>query len=198
MRRFRPAPPPRAFTDCLNRRLGFPFVLAVFLASAGFGCGGTAPGEGPESNLNENSGLMLPPGFKPVDLPVDKRKDIFREAHRVRALAVREANAKLPMDDAHLPIGDTAAFDKRVADHKAIIEGILETNLAELAKRHNITRDDLEKIEDEARRLRWTPPQEPTQDGTAVMKPLEGTKPVKEEVSEKPSEETKPVKAEAK
>jgi len=139
---------------------------------------------------------MLPPGFKPVDLPVEKRQGIFREAHRVRALAVREANAKLPMDEAHLPIGDTPAFDKRVADHRAIIEGILEKNLAELAKQHNITREELAKIEDEASKLRWTPPEEPTAaDSTAAVKPPEEPKPVKEkeEVSEKPSEEPKPV-----
>jgi len=202
MRRF-PTAPCAGASGGLDRRFGFSVVLALVLASAG--CESPAPveGGGPKADLNDNSGLMLPPGFKPVDLPIEKRKEIFRDAHLVRALAVREANAQLPMDEASLPKGDTAAFDKRVADHKAIIEGILEKSLAELAKQNNISREDLDKIEDEARKLRWTPPQEPKPgDGTVVVKPLEGTKPpVKEEASAKPSpsEESKPpVKEEAK
>jgi len=192
-----PALRARAFTGGLDRRLGFSSILAVILASAG--CGGPAPGEGSKPDLGENAGLVLPPGFKPVDLPVDQRKEIFREAHRTRALAVREANAKLPMDEAHLPIGDTPAFDKRVADHKAIIEEVLAKNLDELAKRHNITRDDLEKIEDEARKLRWIPPEEPNPGGVGA-KSYEGPKPEKEKekVGEKPAEEAKPAKEAAK
>jgi hypothetical protein len=130
------------------------------------GCGGPPPadattGGAANAALSDNSGLTLPPDFKPVDLPVEKRKEIFREAHHVRALAVLEANEKLPMDESHLPIGDKPAFDKRVAEHKAIIDGILEKNLAALARRHNITAADLGKIEDEAGRLRWLPPEEP-------------------------------------
>ncbi len=107
---------------------------------------------------------MLPPGFEPVDLPVDRRKAIFHEAHNVRARAVQEANRQLPMDEANLPHGDTPAFDKRVADHKAIIDGILEKNLADLADRHKISSEDLAKIEEEASRLRWIPPEDPKPD----------------------------------
>ncbi len=140
------------------------------------GCGGSPDGSqspgGVEGANLDNSGLMLPPDFKPVDLPVEKRKEIFREAHLVRARAVQEANQKLPMDEAHLPIGDTAAFDKRVADHKAIIDEILEKNLAALADRHDISSADLAKIEEEASRLRWVPPpdpepEKPSESGTA-------------------------------
>jgi hypothetical protein len=109
----------------------------------------------------EGSGLQLPPDFVPVDLPVERRKEIFREAHLVRARAVQEANRRLPMDEANLPIGDTEAFDKRVADHRAIIDEILEVNLAELAGRFEISTEELSKIEEEASRLRWIPPEEP-------------------------------------
>ena len=140
-------------------RLATALVLAAWVASAG--CGRQSSGDAAKAGLSDNSGLSLPPGFKPVDLPVETRKQIFREAQRVRALAVQEANAKLPMDESHLPIGDTPAFDKRVADHKAIIDGILKTNLAALAERHKISTADLAKIEEEASRLRWTPPEEP-------------------------------------
>jgi hypothetical protein len=137
--------------------------LAVVTTSAG--CGGAPPGdpalEGTSNAaLNDNSGLKLPPDFKPVALPVEKRKEIFREAHRARALAVQEANEKLPMDDSHLPSGNKVAFDKRVADHKEIQDEIRQKKLAALAQRHDITLDDLSKIEDEASRLRWLPPPE--------------------------------------
>src|SRR5690242_15891383 len=107
-------PNPRTSAGRPLRRLGTGLVLAAWVASAG--CGGHAPGGPAKADLSDSSGLILPPDFKPVDLPVDRRKEIFREAAIVRALAVREANAKLPMDESHLPIGDTPAFDKRVAD----------------------------------------------------------------------------------
>ena len=65
------------------------------------------------------------------------------------------------MDEAHLPIGDTAAFDKRVADHKAILDEYLAADLAALAGRYDITPEQLAHIEDEAHRLRWLPPPDP-------------------------------------
>ena len=102
---------------------------------------------------------MLPPGFKPVDLPVEKRKAIFRGRPPHPRLAVQEANQKLPMDDEHMPKGD--AYAERIAEHKAIIDGILEKNLPALAERNQISMADLDKIEEEARMLRWTPPEEP-------------------------------------
>jgi len=133
---------------------------------------------------------MLPPDFKPVNLPLEKRKEIFREAHGIRALAVQEANAKLPMDQAHLPIGNRPAFDKRVAEHKAIIDGLLEANLAALARRNNITVADVLKIEDEASRLRWIPPGEPS------LEPRAGTpKPEEKAVAPKPEEKGEAPKA---
>ena len=110
----------------------------------------------------DNSGLQLPPDFKPVDLPLEQRQEIFRQAHGVRARAVQQANRKLPMDESHLPIGDTAAFDARVAEHKEIIEEILSKDLADLAVQFEISEDDLAKIEEEASRLRWLPPEDPT------------------------------------
>ncbi len=152
---------PRPRPAVINWRLTSVFLLSTGI-SATWGCGEYAdPPQPPISNVGEGSGLMLPPGFKPVDLPLENRKLIFQEAHRIRALAVLEANEKLPMDEASLPKGDTPAFDKRVADHKAIIDGILEKNLANLAEQKSLTLEDLSKIEEEARRLRWVPPQEP-------------------------------------
>lgn len=137
-----------------------PLLLCAVLVHAG--CGGQDTGSsGAGMPSLDTSGLQLPPDFQPVDLPVERRQEIFREAHLVRARAVQEANRKLPMDESHLPIGDTAAFDQRVAEHKAIIDAILEENLAELAERYGITSDDLAKIEDEAGRLRWLPPEDP-------------------------------------
>lgn len=118
--------------------------------------------------MGDDSGLMLPPDFKPVDLPVERRKEIFRAAHRVRTLALREANGKLPMDESHLPVDDKAAFDKRVAEHKAIIDGILETDFAALARRYDIALADLHKIEEEAGKLRWMPPEDPKPDDEEV------------------------------
>ena len=66
MRLLPPALRGRAFPGGLTRRLGFPvlLLLAAFVASEG--CGGTAPGEAPSSDLNDNSGLTLPPGFEPA------------------------------------------------------------------------------------------------------------------------------------
>jgi hypothetical protein len=167
-------------------RLGTVLVLAAWVASAG--CKHQSPAEAAKASLSDNSGLMLPPNFKPVNLPVDTRKQIFREAQRIRALAVREANAQLPMDESHLPIGDKPAFDKRVADHKAIIEGIHKTKFAALARQHNISTADLAQIEEEANLLRWTPPAEPT--GAASGKPLypEGAKPDKPDAGKAPAE----------
>jgi hypothetical protein len=134
-----------------------PIATLLLAAVLGTGCGGDA--ETP-STASDDSGLMLPPGFKPVDLPVEKRKAIFAEAHITRALAVQEANEKMPMDEEHMPKGN-AAFEKRMAEHKAIIDGILEKNLPALAERNKISMADLSKIEEEAIKLRWTPPEEP-------------------------------------
>jgi hypothetical protein len=138
--------------------------IAFGLSSAG--CGERPPPatnsvEAAVASTSDNSGLQLPPDFKPVNIPLDKRKEVFKEAHDIRALAVQEANQELPMDEASLPIGNTAAFDKRVADHKAIINRILAKNLASLAEKYKISVADVEKIEEEANRLRWLPPQDP-------------------------------------
>lgn len=143
-------------------------LLALFLAlDLGFvGCGKeTADGPNPTdlatASTNDNSGLSLPAGFKTVEIPLDQRKEVFKESHNIRALAVQEANLELPMDEAHLPHLDTQAFDKRVADHKAIINRITGKNLAALAEKYKISVADVEKIEEEANRLRWLPPIDP-------------------------------------
>ncbi len=134
--------------------MGVLLLLAAFL---GAGCGDNP---GTTSTADGNAGLMLPPGFKPVDLPVERRKAIFREVHITRALALQEANQKLSMDADQMPKANEA-FEKRVAEHDAILKGILDKNLPALADRNKISMADLTKIEEEARMLRWTPPQEP-------------------------------------
>ncbi|WZO98712.1 hypothetical protein EP7_000300 [Isosphaeraceae bacterium EP7] len=131
--------------------------------------------------------FQLPPGFKTVDLPLEKRKEVFREAHGIRALAVQEANLELPMDEASMPVNDSAAFDKRMADHRAIIERVLGKNLAALAEKYQISVPDVEKIEEEARRLRWPPPQEPVleaepQGADRKVQPEDGTTVEKKDV----------------
>jgi hypothetical protein len=141
--------------------------VAFGLSSAGCGKGPptvTNSAEVAVDSTSDNSGLKLPPDFKAVNIPLDQRKEVFKEAHDIRALAVQEANQELPMDEASLPIGDTAAFDKRVADHKAIINRILAQNLPPLAVKYKISVADVEKIEEEANRLRWLPPQDPVLD----------------------------------
>ncbi len=140
-----------------NRSLLPPIGALLFAVVLGAGCGGDP---GSTSTAGDDSGLMLPPGFKTVDLPIERRKAIFEDAHRARALAVLEANQKLPMDEAHMPKGNEA-FEKRMAEHKAIIDGILEKNIPALAERKNISVADLSKIEEEAKILRWTPPEDP-------------------------------------
>jgi hypothetical protein len=157
-----PAPPrPSGDRRALTR-------TALFLALAlPIGGCGTGPTEGPSStdsavaSAGDSSGFSLPPGFKTVDIPLEKRKEVFKEAHDIRALAVQEANLELPMDEAHLPHLDTKAFEKRVADHKAIIDRILGKNLPVLAEKYKISVADIEKIEDEANKLRWLPPADP-------------------------------------
>ncbi|WP_435005343.1 hypothetical protein P12x_003240 [Tundrisphaera lichenicola] len=144
----------------MSMALGVAFTLATA------GCGkvstdGSNTSDGAVDTVGDNSGFQLPPDFKTVDIPLEKRREVFHKAHDIRALAVQEANRELPMDEASLPIGDTAAFDKRVADHKAIIERILAKNLPALAEQYQISVADVEKIEDEASRLRWLPPQDP-------------------------------------
>lgn len=153
-----------------DRRLRFPrgrlFLRCVpLLIAAGLTDSGCAEpdAETPLPNVS-SSGLQLPPDFQIVDVPIEKRQEIFREAHLVRARAVQEANRRLPMDEAHLPIGDTPAFDKRVAEHKAIIDELLAKDLAALAQRYEISTDELSRIEDEASRLHWIPPRDPTPD----------------------------------
>ena len=137
------------------------FVFGLCVA----GCGKSEPTETGSTDSpissGDNSGLQLPAGFKTVELPLEKRKDVFKEAHDIRALAVQEANLELPMDEASLPHLDTKAFDKRVADHMAIIKRILGGNLPPLAEKYKISVADIEKIEEEANKLRWTPPQDP-------------------------------------
>jgi len=133
--------------------------------------------------LNDNSGLMLPHDFKPVALPDETRKEIFRDAHRARALAALEADRKVPVDLIKMR-GDKPAIDKRMAEHQAIIDGLLETSRAALAKRHNITVADIAKIEDEASRLRWLPPEAPTLEPEAGASNAEGARDTKPE--EKP------------
>ncbi|MEJ7638583.1 MAG: hypothetical protein WKF75_11570 [Singulisphaera sp.] len=137
-----------------HRPIGALLIAAVLGAA---GCGEDNGGKA--STAGDDSGLLLPPGFQPVDLPVETRKTIFRDAHQIRALAVQEANQKLPMDQDHMPKGK--AFEERIAEHKAIIDGILEEKLPALAERNHISGADLRKIEEEAMRLRWTPPEEP-------------------------------------
>ncbi|MFO0959685.1 MAG: hypothetical protein U0800_19990 [Isosphaeraceae bacterium] len=138
------------------------WALAMALGPLAAGCGGP-PQAGNTPNVS-SGGLSLPAGFVPVALPEATRKAIFAEVHGLRARAVQQANAKLPMDEASLPKGDTAAFDRRVADHKALIDAFLAEQLPALAARSNISEADLAKIEDEARILRWIPPQDPTDD----------------------------------
>jgi hypothetical protein len=169
--------------------------IAFGLSSAG--CGESPPPatnsvEAAVASTSDNSGLQLPPDFKPVNIPLDKRKEVFKEAHDIRALAVQEANQELPMDEASLPIGNTAAFDKRVADHKAIISRILAKNLAALAEKYKISVADVEKIEEEANRLRWLPPQDPVLE-TKPQKP----KPKGDSKAEK-KDESRPDKTEPK
>lgn len=133
-------------------------IGALLLATVlGAGCGDDA---GSTPTADDNGGLLLPPGFKTVDLPVETRKAIFREVHITRGLALQEANRKLPMGADQMPKGNEA-FEKRVAEHTAILNGILEKNLPAVADRNKISMADLTKIEEEARILRWTPPQEP-------------------------------------
>jgi hypothetical protein len=103
---------------------------------------------------------MLPPGFKPVDLPMEKRKAIFKEAYIARALAMQEANRMVSLDADQMPKGNEA-FEKRVAENTAILNGILEKNLPAVAERNQISMADLSKIEEEAKILRWPPPEEP-------------------------------------
>lgn len=136
------------------------WALALALLAAG--CG--APPDTGNAPDTSSGGLSLPPGFVPVALPEATRKEVFAEVHRLRARSVREANAQIPMDEASLPYGDKVAFDKRVADHKALIDAYLDRAFAELAARHKITEDDLQTIEDEARMLRWLPPQDTDDD----------------------------------
>jgi hypothetical protein len=138
--------------------------VAISLAVKIAGCGGDPQATQTSSGApaSDESVFQLPPGFKTVDIPLTERKDVFKEVHNLRALAVQRANHELPMDEASLPVNDVPAFDKRVADHKAIIDRILVKDLAALAEKYKITVADVEKVEEEARRLRWLPPQEPT------------------------------------
>jgi len=140
------------------------FGIAFALSFAG--CGKNQPAvtnstDGAVASAGDSSGFLLPPDFKVVDIPLDKRKEVFKEAHNIRTLAVQEANLEIPMDEASLPHLNTKAFDKRVADHMAIINRILAKNLPVLAEKYKISVADVEKIEDEANRLRWLPPQDP-------------------------------------
>jgi hypothetical protein len=159
----------RTAGDGRNRAIasvGFGIALGLTLAGCGEGPQAIESPSGlPNASAGDDSVFRLPPGFKPVDIPLIKRKEVFKEAHEIRALAVQEANRELPMDEASLPVNDTAAFDKRVADHRAIIGRILAKNLASLAEKSRISVADVEKIEEEAGRLRWLPPQDPTPEG---------------------------------
>lgn len=145
-------------TDRIGRLLA-----PALLSFAGVaGCADEPPAPtGNVVKVAESSGLSLPPGYKVVDLPAETRRAIFAEAHNIRSLAVQEANHKLPVDEAHLPKGDTAAFEKRRDDHMAILKAAEARDLGALAARHKITVDDIVRIEDEASRLRWIPPQDP-------------------------------------
>ncbi len=137
-------------------------AAATVTATALAGCGEEVPPPPTGEVTNtESSGLSLPPGFVVVDLPLEARREIFREAHDIRALAVQEANHRLPVDEAHLP-KEKIAFEKRRDDHLAIIKEVEAKNLGALAAKHKIAIKDIERIEDEANRLRWIPPQEPT------------------------------------
>ena len=165
MGRVSPAKGFRITGDGRNRAVAS-MVLGVAFGMSSAGCGKGPPEVTNStavavSSASDNSGFLLPPDFKPVAIPLDTRKEVFKEAHDLRALAVQEANQELPMNEASLPIGNTAAFDKRVADHKAIINRILDKNLPALAEKYKISVADVEKIEEEANRLRWLPPQDP-------------------------------------
>ncbi|MGE3819979.1 MAG: hypothetical protein AB7I30_11115 [Isosphaeraceae bacterium] len=132
------------------------------LTLIGFGCarsdGDSSPPGAPTSEAGGESGLALPPDFKPVDRPLEERKEIHAEAYHLRARVMNEANAIMPMDDAHMPKNGNQEFDKRMAEHKAILDPILEKGMAEIAQKHGVTVADVAKIEEEANRLRWTPP----------------------------------------
>lgn len=170
MARFSPSEAnPRAVARPSRTR---PRLLTALLSLAYVGCGGTgtaptppgpdaAPGEAAAINLIDTTGLKLPPDFQPVALPLEKRKEIFAEAHRARVLATYEADQKLPMGESFLPKDDKIAFDKRVADSKAIHDEILAKKRDELAKRFQLSLEDLDKIEKEASLLHWLPPDVP-------------------------------------
>jgi hypothetical protein len=160
---------PRSSGD-RGARASTALFLALGLAFAGCGPGPTEdsnPTESAVASAGDSSGFTLPPDFKTVDIPLEQRKEVFREAHIIRALAVQEANLELPMDEAHLPHLDPKAFEKRVADSRAITNRIVAQNLPALAEKYKISVADIEKIEDEANKLRWLPPADP------VFKPRE-------------------------
>src|SRR5262245_28707554 len=100
------------------------FASLLVAGALAAGCGQDAQEGSPPNGANlttgEGAGLMLPPDFKPVDLPVETRKEIFKEVHLARVRAQADANLKLPMDESHLPVGDKDAFAKRVADFNEI------------------------------------------------------------------------------
>lgn len=150
--------------------LGFRARAAVAATVLGLlSCAGCGANPEPATNSVDNavastsdsSAFQLPPDFQVVAIPLEQRKEVFKEAHDIRALAVQRANRELPMDEAHLPKNDRPAFDKRVAEHKAIINRIAAKDLAALAEKHKLQVADIEKIEEEASRLRWVPPPDP-------------------------------------
>ncbi len=143
--------------QAIDRGPLLPIAALLLAAVLGAGCGEEL---GTTSTVDDNGGLLLPPGFKTVDLPVETRKAIFREVHIARSLAVQEANQKLPLEDPALPKTHDV-YQKRSAEHRAMFEGILAKTLPALAERHKISMADLAQIEEEARRLRWNPPEEP-------------------------------------
>lgn len=145
---------------------GLLFFLSL-LCVPGWGCGqgatsgDSSPAGAPAPETGGEPGLSLPADFKPVDRPLDQRKAIFAEAYHFRARAMTEANGIMPMDDAHMPKDDKPAFDKRMAEHKAILDPILNEGMAAIAQKHGVTVEDVARIEQEANRLRWMPPPPP-------------------------------------
>ncbi len=151
----------------LPRRHGvLGLVPALLLIVTGCDPSATESGKQPESG----GGLLLPKGFTPVALPEAKRKEIFAAVHILRAKAVLHANSIIPMDEDSLPKLDTPKFDKRVADHKALIDEYLAKEVPALAVRFEISDADLAKIEEEARILRWVPPPDPKPDDDGPKK----------------------------
>ena len=142
--------------------LGLPFA----------GCG-TGPTEGPSSRNRRSPPRATARGSasRRVSRPLTSRSSSGKKSSR-RPTTSAPSPCRRPTWNCRWtrPTCRTStpkAFDKRVADHKAIINRILAKNLPALAEKYKISVADIEKIEDEANKLRWLPPADP------VFKPKE-------------------------